>query len=86
MDIDIDKILEKEKELVAYDGYLPYIIRWLINADYMKTVLQSENYQKIMEKINKARHYSFDEINEEFIEWCEENMEWLNMQPKRIRK
>ena len=64
---------EHKSELCSYEGYLPNIIRGLLGKEYIINLLDTGNYDKVLEKVEQTRSYTKQESLNELIEWVKDN-------------
>ncbi len=82
IDLNVKKLKQYEKDLINYGGYLPSLVRWGIDIQYIININKSENAKSINERIAESRYYDFEELWDEFVEWCDENPQFSDLLPK----
>lgn len=70
--LNIDEFHKYKDELIYFKGYLPCLIRRLINPKYYSYIYELKDNNSIYERIYNSREYSRKEIVLEFLEWCKD--------------
>lgn len=77
--INLKKLKEYEKDLISYEGYLPFFIRSILPKGYFINLSDKPCYNQVVKEIEKSREYSKKEYIKELKEWCEKNPEYKDL-------
>ena len=83
IDVDVEKLILRLKELVNYDGYLPWLIRArmprTVSIYYLDNLMKKGLSDKYADKFIKSKTFNWDDSVEEFNEWIINNSEFKDL-------
>ncbi|MCQ2738556.1 MAG: hypothetical protein MJ224_08115 [archaeon] len=83
IDVDIEKLLLRLKELVNYDGYLPWLIRArmpiTVGVYYKNNLSNKGLLDNYVDRFIKSKIFTWDETIEEFNEWIKDNPKFKDL-------
>lgn len=83
IDVDVEKLILRLKELVNYEGYLPWLIRFrmprTVSMYYLDNLMKKGLSDKYADKFIKSKTFNWDDSVEEFNEWIKNNPEFKDL-------